>query len=136
VVGKLPLTTEDFQAVPIVAPEGAFRLVKFSGTGAWVALPGWQVIFAAIDPIAILANTDVLPLADPGELEEVLLVVDRGQRTWNETSYFVVKQAGQLQIEWFETLPEQPLLGQVILVLRPKQVLDEEFNKQLWQLDE
>ena len=136
VAGKLPLAVSDLQAVPLVTSEGQFHLVKFSATGAWVALPGWQVIFAAEDPVAILAESDQLPNADPEQQEEVLVVVDRAQREWDPESYFVVEQTEQLQIDWFEEAPNQNLLGRIILILRPKKVLDEEFNKELWQIEE
>ncbi|HEY9699055.1 MAG TPA: RuBisCO accumulation factor 1 [Trichocoleus sp.] len=136
VVGKLPLTIADLQAVPFVTSEGAFDLVKFSATGAWVALPGWQVIFAAEDPVAILTDSTQLPNAELDQPEEVLVVVDRAQQEWDAESYFVVEQSEQLQIDWFEEAPSQSLIGRVILILRPKKVLDEEYNKELWQIEE
>ncbi|NJO39466.1 MAG: phosphate/phosphite/phosphonate ABC transporter substrate-binding protein [Cyanobacteria bacterium RU_5_0] len=135
VVGKLPLTVADLQAVPLVENEGLFHMVKFSGTGAWVALPGWQIVRNAEDPVMLLAESHELPSA-PDLSEEVLVTVDRAQRDWNADSYFVVDQAGQLQIDWFEESPDLPILGRVILVLRPKKVLDEDFNKELWQIEE
>lgn len=136
VVGQLPLTIADLKAAPLVEPEGRFNLVKFSGTGAWVALPGWQVVIGAEDPVIILADTTQLPVPPEGESEEVLILVDRSQRQWDEESYFVLDNAGQLQIDWSDSELTLPIVGKVSLVLRPKQVLDEEFNKQLWQLDE
>jgi len=48
----------------------------------------------------------------------------------------VVDQAGQLQVAWFEVAPTVPILGKVVLVLRPNKVLDEDYNKELWQIDE
>ncbi|WNZ24418.1 hypothetical protein HJG54_17190 [Leptolyngbya sp. NK1-12] len=138
VVGKLPLTTADLQAVPIVEPEGRFHIVKFAGTGAWAALPGWQVVLTAEDPILLLAESEQLPGADldDSESEEVLLLVDRAQRDWNPESYFIVDEAGQIQLDWFEEAPSQPILGKLTLVLRPQKVLDEGYNKELWQIDE
>jgi hypothetical protein len=135
IVGKLPLATADLQAVPLVEPEGRFHIVKFAGTGAWAALPGWQVILAAEDPVLILAESDQLP-GDVTEQEDVLLLVDRAERNWQADSYFIFDQSGQLKLDWFEDAPDIQLLGKVVLVLRPKKVLDEDFNKELWQLDE
>lgn len=140
VVGKFPLSTEDLKAVPLSDPEGPFQIVKFSGTGAWMALPSWQVVRAAEDPVMFLAHSDHLPsgsfdVAD-NVAEEVMVMVDRADRDWDANSYFMVDHAGQLHIEWFEEAPEHSLLGRVILVLRPKKVLDEDFNKELWQLEE
>jgi hypothetical protein len=136
VVGKLPLSIADLQAVPLIEPQGTFQLVQFSGTGAWVSLPSWQVIYAAEDPIAFLADSDRLPNNDLEIVEEVLIVVDRAEREWQDNSYFAIEQDGQIQIDWFEDAPEKTLLGRVILVLRPKKVLDEGYNKELWQIDE
>lgn len=136
VVGKLPLPIADLQAVPFVEPQGTFQIVKFSGIGAWVSLPGWQVIFAAEDPVAFLTDSDRLPNTDLEIVEEVMVVVDRGDRSWQENSYFAIEQGGQIAIDWFETAPDQTLLGRVVLVLRQKKVLDEGYNKDLWQIDE
>ena len=90
VVGQLPLSIADFKATPIVEPEGKFNLVKFAGTGAWVALPGWQIVINAEDPVMILAETAQLPVPQEGDSEDVLILVDRSQRQWDEESYFVL----------------------------------------------
>lgn len=137
VAGKLPLTPADLEAVPMVSAEGVFQLVKFSGgQGAWTALPSWQVVLAATDPVTILADRSQLPSDESEVPEELLLLVDRADRQWSEDSYFLVEQNGQVLVDWFEQAPEQPLLGKVTLVLRPKRVLDEDFNKELWQVEE
>lgn len=136
VVGKLPLTIEDLKAVPLVDEEGPFRIVKFSQGGAWVAVPGWQMVLRAEDPIVIISDSEQLPEPLPGKAEEVLVIVDRAQRQWDADSYFIVEQSRQLQIQWFEELTETPLLGKVIIIMRPKRVLDEEFTKELWHIDE
>jgi len=136
VVGKLPFTKADLQAVPIVEEVAPFNLVTFSGTGAWVPIPGWQVILSAEDPVVALVQSDQLPTPLPGTPQEVLLVIDRAQREWAGDRYFLVEQGDQLTVQWFEQPPNSPLLGQVVLVLRPKKVLDEEYTKELWQIDE
>lgn len=136
VVGKLPLSPAELQAVPLIEEAGAFQIVEFSGTGAWVPVPGWQVILAAEDPVAVLTTDEQLPIAPEGPPEEVLVILDRAQRDWHEFSYFVVDQDDQLAIQWFDTPPEQRLLGRVLLIMRPKKVLDENYNKELWQLEE
>jgi len=66
----------------------------------------------------------------------VLVVVDRSEQQWDVNSYFVVDQSGQLEFQWFETATEVPLLGRVIVVVRPKRILDEEVTKDSWQIDE
>ena len=136
VVGKLPLTAADLQAVPLVEETEPFGMVQFSGTGVWVPVPGWQVIRTAEDPVVFLVDSDSLPIPLEGTREEVLVVVDRAQRQWQGDRYFIVEQANQLQIQWFESAPETALLGQVVLIMRPKKVLDEDYTKELWQIDE
>ena len=136
VVGQLPLSIADYKAAPMVEPEGKFNLVRFSGVGAWVALPGWQIVINAEDPVMILAETAQLPVPQEGDSEDVLILVDRSQRQWDEESYFVLDEAGQLKIDWSDTELTLPIVGKVALVLRSKRVLDEDFNKQLWQIDE
>ena len=136
VAGKLPLTKSDLQAVPMIEEVGVFQLVQFSGTGAWMPVPGWQVVRNADDPVAMLCDSDRLPEPLPGTPEEVVVVVDRSQREWEENSYFVVAEEEQLQLRWFEEAPEMTLLGRVVLVMRPKKVLDEDYTKELWTLDE
>ena len=136
VVGQLPLTSADLQAVPLVEETGEFRLVKFAGEQAWVPLPGWQVMLSAEDPVAILCNSDRLPNQSNSTPEPVLVIVDRSKRQWDANSYFMIEQSGQLEFQWFETLTDLPLLGQVIVVVRPKRILDEELVKDSWQIDE
>jgi len=136
IVGKLPLAKAELQAVPLTDELGPFRMVQFSGQGAWVPIPGWQVILKAEDPVAFLSSSDQLPAPLPGKPEEVLVVVDRARRQWDASSYFMVEQSGQLELQWFTEAPDVPLLGRVILVMRPKKILDESVTQELWQIDE
>ncbi len=135
-VGKLPLTAEDLKAVPFLEETGPFRVVKFSGQGAWVPVPGWKVILSAEDPIAILWNSNDLPNQKNNLGEEVIVVVDRAARQWEENSYFIFEREGLLQMQWFEESPTESLLGRVLLILRPKKILDENLTKDAWQIDE
>ncbi len=136
VVGHLPLAIADLKQVPMMEEDGAFQLVKFSGTGAWVPIPGWQVVRNAEDPVAILASSDHLPQAIAEHPEEVLILVDRAQRHWDINGFFLAEQNDTLELLWFDTEPQIPILGQLLLVLRPKKVLDENFTKDPWQVDE
>lgn len=137
VVGKMPLTVEDLQAVPLALPQEPFGLVSFSGVGAWLAVPGWQVIFRAEDPVGLLTQTHQLPNYPPEATDEpVLVVVDRAERQWSDDSYFLVAEADQLQLIWSPTPITTSIFGKVIVILRPKRVLDENYNRELWQLDE
>ncbi|AFY75423.1 hypothetical protein Syn7502_03586 [Synechococcus sp. PCC 7502] len=134
VAGKMPITKADFMAVPMTDEIGKFRLVKFSGTGVWVAIPSWQVILEAEDAIALIVDSEYL--IPDNTSEEILVIVDRSQRQWRADSYFLVESEGSLIFQWFPEAPSLPILGRMILVLRPKKVLDEDFRKDLWQLEE
>lgn len=137
VAGQMPLAIEDYKQVPMVEPEDTFGLVKFSGTGAWVPIPGWQVILKTEDPIALLAKYGQLPNPPDGyEDEDVLIVVDRAKRQWDEFSYHIIDAGGQLEINWFETEPDVQLLGAIALIMRPKKIFDESYTKEYWQIDE
>jgi len=137
VAGQLPLTVDIFQSLSIPPDANPFRIVQTDPGGAWVPLPGWQVILTATEPIAILAMSDQLPNVESDRVEQILLLIDRAQTNWQDDRYFVVaNEANHLQVAWFETEPNMPLLGQLILVVRPKKILDEDFTKELWQVEE
>jgi hypothetical protein len=136
VVGALPLAESDFRAVPLVDELGPFGMVKHTGPSAWVPVPGWQVVLVAEDPVVLLTQSDQLPAPLEGHTEEVLVVVDRAKRQWSRDAYFVTSQQGQIAFEWFESEPEGGILGQVVLIMRPRKILDEDYTKELWQLDE
>lgn len=135
-VGKLPLPTDALKAVPLVEEEGSFRVVKFSGEGAWVPLPGWQVLLGAEDPVAVLSQGSHLPLPLEQAHQELLVVIDRAYRTWDNQTYFAVNCEGHVEIQWFAEAPAETLLGRVVLVVRPKRILDESLTKELWLTDE
>ncbi len=138
VAGQLPLATADYKAVPTADPEKPFGMVKFAGTGAWLPVPGWQVMLKAEDPIALLAEYGQLP-NPPDEVaktEPVMVIIDRAKRQWDEFSYFVCDADGQLEICWFEEAPQAGLLGGVILIMRPQKILDQDYTHEYWQIDE
>ncbi|MEC4815721.1 MAG: RuBisCO accumulation factor 1 [Scytonema sp. PMC 1069.18] len=136
VVGELPLTIKDLQAVPLIEEIGSFRMVKFAGEQAWVPLPGWQVLLSAEDPVAILCNSDRFPTQTQNLVEPVVVVVDRAQRDWDSISYFVVDNAGEIDFQWFESKPEVSLSGRIIVIVRPKRIIDENLTMDSWQIDE
>ncbi|WP_019502946.1 RuBisCO accumulation factor 1 [Pseudanabaena sp. PCC 6802] len=144
VVGRLPLSAADLKAVPMVDEIEPFGMVQYSGDCAWLALPGWQVVRESEDGVAILCDTDTLKTASDQELpssfpdkpEEIVVLIDRAQRAWQDDRYFLVEQDGVLKFQWFDRLPELPLLGCVVLVMRQKRVLDEEIGRDRWQFDE
>ena len=136
VAGKFPIKSDDLKKVPDLQSSGSFQLAQVSEPQTLVAIPGWQVIWKAQDPVGILCNTSQLPNQQAGKSEEVMVIIDREQREWDGDSYFVVDQSGQLEIEWFQDAPEVKLLGRIILVLRPKKLLDENLSRDVWQIDD
>lgn len=135
-VGKWPLPTEALTAVPFIPEEGPFRVIQFSGEGVWVPVPGWQVMLQAEDPVAILWSSDRLPIQPGATVEEVLVIIDRAQRDWNADGYFILDTAGQLELQCTPESPQEKVLGRVLLVMRPKRILDENVTKELWLYDE
>ncbi|MGD1856651.1 MAG: RuBisCO accumulation factor 1 [Leptolyngbyaceae cyanobacterium] len=138
VVGQWPMAAAQFQATPTVEPEPPFGVVRSAAQQAWVPVPGWQVLLTAQEPVALLMEFKALPKqANSSVSETVLVIVDRQQQTWDDNSYFVVSgDDSQLAMHWFEHEPSMPLLGRVIVIVRPKKVLDEDYTQELWQIDE
>ncbi|MGD1858447.1 MAG: RuBisCO accumulation factor 1 [Leptolyngbyaceae cyanobacterium] len=135
--GKLPLTVADFQAVPVIVPVEPFGMVTSTGPAAWVPIPGWQVLLQAEDPVAILAQPRQLPnVRNPDNPETVLLVCDRAQRTWDVDSYFLMAQDDTVVVEWLPEAPQQKILGRLLVVMRPKRILDENYTQELMQFEE
>ncbi|MEM6521337.1 MAG: RuBisCO accumulation factor 1 [Cyanobacteria bacterium P01_D01_bin.71] len=135
--GQLPLSSQDWQAVPVIVPEEPFGIVKSAGSAAWVPVPGWQVLLQAEDPIGILAKPRQLPnVQNPDNPETVLLVCDRAQRTWDADSYFLVEQNDAVAVEWLPEAPNRKILGQLLVVVRPKRILDENYTRELMQFEE
>ncbi len=136
-IGKLPLPLGKMTHITPVEALGPFQQVQSQGSMTWVAIPGWQVILQAQDAITFLCDSDRLPSPLPDQSqEEILIVVDRSQQTWDRNSYFVIAKDEQVDLQWFAQEPNCELLGRVILVLRPKKILDEDYTKELWQIDE
>ncbi len=134
--GQLPLKSADFKNVPTLKTTGSFQLAEVSGQQILVAVPGWQVILKAQDPVGILCNTTQLSEQQTGNREQVLAIIDREDKEWDGENYFAVDQSGQLEIHWFPEAPDVTLLGRIILVLRPKRILDEAIGRDVWQIDE
>jgi hypothetical protein len=136
-VGQLPLKVEDLQAVPVILPEEPFGIVKASGPAAWVPIPGWQVVLQAEDPVGLLAKPYQLPnVQNPDNPETLLLVCDRAQREWNADSYFLVDQGDTIAIEWLPDNTNPSILGRLLVVMRPKRILDENYTRELMQFDD
>ncbi|MEW6495294.1 MAG: RuBisCO accumulation factor 1 [Cyanobacteriota bacterium] len=136
VAGQLPLKSDELKQVSSVNSTGSFQVAHISGQQMLVAVPGWQVILKAQDPVGILCNSNQLLHQKTGPTEEVLAIIDRKETQWDSDSYFAVDKSGQLEIQWFPENPDATLLGRLILVLRPKRIFDEALSQDVWQIDE
>ncbi|BAW97527.1 hypothetical protein NIES970_24790 [[Synechococcus] sp. NIES-970] len=134
--GTLPLGSDHLLAVAPLQQEPPFNLVTVTTETTLVPLPSWQNVLTAVDPVVIFHQTDQLPQPIPGRPEPVLLLLDRHQTTWNDNSYFAVDADGQVEIGWFAEAPIAKILGQVLLVMRPKKIFDENNLKEPWQMDD
>ncbi len=134
VAGKLPLATQVLQDIPRTKTEGAFDILNTTWT-RWVGLPGWQAVRGATNPVVLLAaNNDLLP--DAEATEELLVLIDRAATDWDEFKYYAIDRSGQVAIQWLQQAPTETILGQVVLVLRPKRMLTSGNPNDLWQMEE
>ncbi|PSB04900.1 RuBisCO accumulation factor 1 [Merismopedia glauca] len=136
--GTFPLKTSELADIPFVEPTGSFGIIQSQWQGSWVCLPGWQVLLKAELPAVILCQATDLPIQSlqiPTS-EELLVVIDRAQTEWDENSYLAVDRSGIVSLGWFPEPPELNIIGKLILILRPKRIIDEDVAKDVWQIDE
>jgi hypothetical protein len=136
VAGQLPLSPAAIATTSLTAAAGPFQVTQIRAPGAYLMLPGWQKVRAAQEPLAIMATSADLPGHYPGNPEPVMLFIDRAQTDWTADDYFLIEQEQLLQVAWFAEPPPIPLLAKVVLILRPKRILDEAAIAAPWQLDE
>jgi hypothetical protein len=136
VAGTLPLNATEIDKVSSLTLESTFASAQVSAHTHVVPIPGWQTILKATDPVAIFAQSDFLPQVISSQPETVLIVIDRHLTTWDNQSYFLVVKDDGVDINWSETQPSLTILGQVILILRPKRILDENNLIEPWQMDD
>ena len=133
--GSYPLSGEEISAIEPVKIREPFSHIQVK-VGAFVPVPGWQAILKAEIPVAYLCPSNLLPKYLGGKVEEVLVILDRRSREWNVNSYFALEIDGKVEIRWSETAPEEAIIGQLVLILRPKKILDEGNLTQPWQMDD
>jgi hypothetical protein len=136
--GSFPLKSSDLAAIPLVEPTDAFGIVTANWQGSWVCLPGWQVLRKAESPVVILCQASDLPIQSlqiPTS-EELLVVIDRAQTQWDENSYLAIDKDERVELAWFPEPPDIEIIGKLVLILRPKKILDENLTKDVWQIDE
>ncbi|MFQ3583923.1 MAG: RuBisCO accumulation factor 1 [Cyanobacteriota bacterium] len=142
VVVSFPIPTAEWEQLTTFEPEGPYRCVQSQGQQTWVALPAWPVLQSAADPVAIQIENQLLGKLlnqeiPAGEAQDpVLLVVDRAVRQGQSEGFFLVDQAGSLGVEWQEGTSSVPLLGRVLMAVRPPRIFDEVAAQDPWQLDE
>ena len=133
--GSYPLNQQEIAVVKQVEIHQPFSYIKANG-GAYMPIPGWQAVLKAKDPVGYLCPSNILPKYLGGNIEQVLVILDRAIQDWDANSYFVVEIEGKLELRWFETEPEEPIVGQLVLILRPKKILDEGNIIEPWQMDD
>jgi hypothetical protein len=92
-----------------------------------------------VDPLAFFCQGSQVSETLTSKNETMLVVIDRAATTWDENSYFLISDDDSdhsVAIQWFESSPTVALLGQVIVVLRPKRILDENNLLEPWQMDD
>jgi hypothetical protein len=136
VAGIMPLSKKQWEAATPIESQEPFSIVETAKKQLIVPLPGWQVVLKSKNPVAILCQSHALPNPLPGVSELVLVLVDRAQKQWNAESYFLIEQKKKLAFQWFEEAPKISLLGQVILLLKPKKIFDESNLIEPWQMDD
>ncbi len=136
VAGTYPLSLAQLNAVPAWSETGSFRVVKAEQPVSWVALPGWQAVLRAARPLAMYCPSEVLPNLPNSMTETVMVVIDLAATAWSENGYFVVEESGELKLNWFPEPPTQTIVGQLVVIVRPKRILDESIITTPWQLEE
>jgi hypothetical protein len=136
IAGSLPLSVEQLQAIPAIQQESNFRYFSSHQGGAWIPLPGWQAVLKAVDPVALFCRSNQLPMPLDGDIETILVLGDRANKVWQVNNFYLYEEAGKVALGWFSEAPSQLLLGQLVLIMRPKKILDESIITSPWQLEE
>lgn len=136
VAGTAPVTVADFQAVKPLQAKAPFNMVAIAEAAVVVPLPSWQKVLLAQDPVVIFQTTDQLPQPIPGKPEPVLILIDRQKTDWNDYSYFAFESEGEVKLGWFAESPSCKILGQLLLVMRPSKIFDENNLREPWQMDD
>jgi hypothetical protein len=66
----------------------------------------------------------------------VLLVIDRVLAEWDVNNYYLVERDNSVSLQWFDSPPDVTILGQLVLILRAKNILDEKNITEPWQMDD
>ncbi|MCS6942611.1 MAG: hypothetical protein NZ901_08925 [Geminocystis sp.] len=136
VVGRLPLQAEVLKNITHLKPKGPFGVVEVETNSRVVTIPSWQAILKAEKPVVIFCRGKDLPGSVKNESEELLVVVDLAVTQWDINRYFLVEgKEGDLQLQWLSS-PSQKIHGQVVVIVKPRKILDEDNLTQPWQMDD
>ena len=75
------------------------------------------------------------PVPLPGAIEPVLVVVETQFEGWHRDRHYLFANPDQLAVGWFEEKPDVSLVGQVLLILRLRKILDENALASDWSVD-
>jgi hypothetical protein len=63
-------------------------------------------------------------------------VIDRVLDEWDVNNYYLVERDNSVSLQWFDSPPDVTILGQLVLILRAKNILDEKNITEPWQMDD
>ncbi|AFZ46220.1 hypothetical protein Cyast_0239 [Cyanobacterium stanieri PCC 7202] len=136
VIGTFPLTLSSLDHIPTLLSQEPFDMVQVDQPMSLVSIPTWQVVLQASKPMAIIATTHDLPQQEDEKNEPILVVVDVENRLWNSQYYFLVHEQGMLRFAWLPEEGHGEILGRVLVILKPRKILDEDNLTQPWQMDD
>ncbi|BAQ64047.1 RuBisCO accumulation factor 1 [Geminocystis sp. NIES-3709] len=136
VAGTFPLNVQHLDNIPILELVDPFGVTKISQGIELVCIPSWQVVLKAQHPAVIFCKSEDLPKQTSTKSEDLLIVVDLAVKEWNINHYFLVLEDDRLKLKWFNCAPSNQILGQLLLILRPKKILDEGNLTEPWQMDD
>jgi hypothetical protein len=92
--------------------------------GKYIAVPGWQLLRNAQDPLGVRVAVGDLPYLNMAdwqlqESDPLLLIVDRGVQDWQNDRFYLVDHSGSVGIDWFPQSGDHPILATILLVVRP-----------------
>ena len=128
VAGMSPsITAEELLAPPSSAapPLGMWQFDFSDPDGpqlGTVVLPPSNAIQTAEDPVVMVAESTELGLSLRNDVEcEVLIVIDRGDKTFEDDKFFAFSAPdGSVIVRWFQELPAgYSVLGRVVIVIVP-----------------
>ena len=63
-------------------------------------------------------------------------MIDRVLAEWDVNNYYLVEKDNAVFLQWFDSSPDVTILGELVLILRAKNILDEKNITEPWQMDD